>query len=91
MISKKEVWVIMSRDRKVIAKGTPRNRYLVETADESDTKRLLTYSSEGRARAGFSGGCYFYTHRLPKEIQDQYRDSNSLEAVKVEMIIQEVK
>ena len=90
MISKKTVWLIMSRDRKVIAKGTPRNRYLVPVDDESDTKRLLTYSSEGRAKAGFKSSG-FYTHQLPQELRDNYNNSDSLEAVKVEMLIQEVK
>lgn len=80
----------MSKDRKFIAKGTTRNRHLVRTDDVNDKKRLITYSSEGRANAGFNGP-YFYTHQLSEEDRVIAKDPKNLEAVKVEMIIKEVK
>lgn len=42
MIIEEKVWVIVSKDRKVIAKGVPRDRYLVAIDDEKDKKRILT-------------------------------------------------
>lgn len=54
------VWVIMSKDRKVIAKGTPRNRWLIPIDCKVDRKRIITYSSQKMAEAGFKG-CWFYS------------------------------
>ena len=54
------VWIIMSKDKRYIAKGVPRNRHLVEVADEKDKKRVLTYQSKGRAEAGYKSS-WFYT------------------------------
>jgi len=45
IILKKVVWFIMSKDRKFVAKGVPRNRHLV-SVDEDDNHRFLTYTSE---------------------------------------------
>jgi len=51
-ITESKIWLIMSKDRKIVAKGTPRNRRLVLVADK-DKKRFLTYTSRGMAEAGF--------------------------------------
>jgi len=75
-------WVIMDKQRTVIAKGSPRNRHLVSLDDAKDKKRILFYNSQGMARNGYSTG--FYTFGLPKD-WDEYK----LEPVEVEMIIQE--
>jgi hypothetical protein len=79
-ISNKKVWLIMSKDRQYVAKGTPKNRSLVKTDNPKDKKRFLTYSSEGMARAGFSSGLGFYGP-----------DGLELEAVECEMVIKEIK
>ena len=53
IVDESTVWLIMSKDRKLVAKGTPRNRCLVDVNDKTDKKRYLTYSSKGKAEAGF--------------------------------------
>lgn len=73
---KKTVWVVMTKDRKKIAKGVPRNRYLVDVDDEKDNKRVLTYASKGVAQANSYG---FYG-------QSGYTESD-MEAVEAELII----
>lgn len=57
-----EKWVIMDKNRKVIAKGSPRNRHLVFLDDKKDKKRFLTYTSEAIARVAYeNSGFYFKT------------------------------
>jgi len=86
-IIEKTVWVIMSKDRQLIAKGTPRNRYLIRVDDESDKKRLLTYDSKGRAEAGYkvSG---FYGQHLIEGFERGSKLSDFLEPVKCTMSIE---
>ena len=80
IISDKVVWVIMTKDRKYIAKGTPRNRYLIPIEDTKNTKRYLTYSSKGRAEAGFKlSGFYGIPYNLYA--------INDFEAIPVQMIM----
>lgn len=50
-----EKWILMDFHRRLIAKGVPRNRYICFVDDEKDKKRILTYSSEGKARASSQG------------------------------------
>lgn len=77
---KEKVWVIMSKDRQHIAKGTPRNRYLIKLDDKKDKKRFLTYSSKGKAESAYSGGLGFYGQG--------YGDNEiKVEPVEVEMIL----
>ena len=83
-IENKKVWIIMSKDRKVIAKGTPRNRELVFTDDLKDKKRLLTYSSKGMAESGFTKS-FFYQYKIGTKYT-----SDDLEAVQVEMSIKTI-
>lgn len=52
IISNKKVWVIMSKDRKLIAKGNVRDRNLVPV-DSDSGERLLTYTTKGRAEGAF--------------------------------------
>lgn len=97
---KKELWVIMSKDRKVIAKGVPRSRYL-ELLDSDDTKRILTYSTENKARLGFSNGNGFYGQHILSDYQEHWNNYHKglcekpklddyLEAVKVEFMMKEI-
>lgn len=74
-------WVVMSKDRKKIAKGVPRNRYLVDVDDTTDKKRILTYSSEKIAYGNSHNGVGFYG----------MVDENLLEPVKVEITYREIK
>lgn len=61
----KTVWIIVSKDRKVIAKGVPRERNLVLIDDEKDEKRILTYSSKKKAENAYKNN-YFYTNAQTK-------------------------
>ena len=84
---KEEVWVLMSEDRKVIAKGVPRNRYRC-LIDESN-KRILTYSSEGKARASSDG---FYTSvGVGEYMKENEMSKVDLYPVKAIISIEEVK
>lgn len=60
-------WVIMSKDRKVIAKGTPRNRELISVDAKKDKKRFLTYSSKGKAEAGFRDSFFYGAGKYTRE------------------------
>lgn len=88
IVSKETVWVIMTKCRKYIAKGTPRNRYLVAVDDPKDKKRYLTYTSKGKAESAFkvSG---FYTYNIDDFPYDKRtkKTDEYLEAVECEMII----
>lgn len=54
----KEVWVIMDKGHRVIGCGIPRNRRLSFIENAFD-QRVLTYTTEGRAKAGFKGSQFF--------------------------------
>jgi len=85
-ISNKKVWIIMSKDRKVVGKGTPRNRELILVSDIKDKKRLLTYSSKGMAESGFKNS-FFSQWRLKQ--QNGYT-AEDMEAVEVELLIKTI-
>jgi hypothetical protein len=89
IISEKSVWLIMSKDRQFVAKGTPRNRELVRTDDKKDGKRFLTYTSKGRAEAGFKTSGFYGQRQLPGYSGGRYLDE-WLEAVEVKMKIETV-
>jgi len=80
VISNQTVWVIMTKNRKYIAKGVPRNRYMVSVDDIDDTKRYLTYSSKGKAEAGFKISGFYFQHLIPE-------DEREFEAVPVNISI----
>lgn len=88
IVSKETVWVIMTKCKKYIAKGTPRNRYLVAIDDQKDKKRYLTYTSKAKAESAFkvSG---FYTYKLKDFPYDMraLKSEDYLEAVECELII----
>lgn len=87
-IFKKTVWVIISKDRKVIAKGTPRNRCLIEINNKKDNKRVLTYASKGVAESAFTNGNGFYNEGILEGYNHNDDDlSDYLEAVECEMTI----
>ena len=85
----KKVWVIMSKDRKFIAKGVPRDRYIASVDDEDDKKRILTYSSESMAKVGFKSG--FFNMGLLDGYTYGQKLSDFVEAVECEMTLTETK
>jgi hypothetical protein len=89
-IEKTTVWIIMSKDRKVVAKGTPRNRELVRVDDKKDRKRYLTYTSEAKARAGYTVSGFYGKH-LIEGFSHGDSLSDHLEPVKCEMTIRTIE
>lgn len=86
-------WIIMSKDRKWVAKGTPRSRYLIPVDDAKDTKRLLTYSSKSKAENAFhTDGFYSHSDRLSliNLFTPEEREA-FLEAVKVHVAVEIVE
>jgi hypothetical protein len=77
-----DVWVIMDKDRTVIAKGVPRDRWLINVNKKKDAKRIITYSNEKRAGMGFTRGGFWTEGKKPWSDYE-------LEAVKVKLTIQE--
>lgn len=83
ILEKGSIWLIMSKDRKFIAKGSPRNRKLISVDDKKDKKRYLTYSSKGKAEAGFKHSGFYGQDQL--EDYDYRKPlSDFLEAVECE-------
>lgn len=77
-----KVWVIVSKDRKVIAKGVPRERYLVEIDNNFDKKRILTYASKKKAEAGFKNSFFYQNAGLSKHYTE-----DDLEAVEATLCL----
>jgi hypothetical protein len=77
-----ELWIIVSKDRKKIAKGVPRNRYLWDIDDKKDKKRILTYKSKGMAESGFKNSWFFSSGKYTEE---------DLEAIKCVLTMAEVQ
>jgi len=92
-IENKTVWLIMTKCRKFVAKGTPRNRELVAVDDKKDKKRFLTYSSKKMAESAFkvSGFATYNLNDFPYDGSYRADRSEYLEAVKCEIIIKLVE
>jgi hypothetical protein len=69
-------WMIISKDRRFIAKGVPRNRWLVPI-DKKTNDRILLYSTEKRAKDAFVNNWFFTTD------ESKHLKADDLEAVKV--------
>lgn len=65
------VFLIVSKCEKLIAKGTPRNRY-IHHINEVNNKRFLTYSSEGRAKSGFNNDGFYLSNDTINYIKETY-------------------
>lgn len=63
----------MSKDRKLIAKGVPRDRWLVEVDDETDNKRVLTYNSKKRADLAYKDSFFF--NDTPHQVTEEDLES----------------
>lgn len=88
-IQNKTVWVIMSKCRKYIAKGTPRNRELVEVENKDDKKRFLTYASKAKAESAFkvSGFSTYRIKNFPYDSAYSKDRSEYLEAVECKITL----
>lgn len=71
-------WIIMSKDRKYIAVGTPRNREII-LLEKYNGKRVLTYKSKGMAESAFKNHGFYGVRGV------------ELEAVEVNVKYTEVK
>lgn len=65
------VYLIMSKDEQLIARGVPRNRYICHI-DEKTNKRLLTYSSKGKAISAFTDCGFYISEEAHKYISENY-------------------
>lgn len=66
-IKNETVFVIMSKCRQYIAKGTPRNRCLIAVDDTKDKKRILTYASKGKAESAYTISGFYGPRNLELE------------------------
>lgn len=87
-IENRTVWVIMTKCRNYIAKGTPRNRELIEVNNMKDKKRFLTYSSKKLAESGFtrSGFSTYNIKNFPYNLGFGYNPHEIFEAVECNMV-----
>jgi hypothetical protein len=89
-------WIIMDKDRAVIAKGTVRNRHLIPVDKTDDKKRILYYTTRNKAKSAFKD-YGFYTYEVPlnaRNVQEERQLEkellSSLEPVRAEITIREV-
>jgi hypothetical protein len=90
IISDKRMWVIMSKDRTLIAKGTT-FRHLVPVNNVRDQKRLLTYRSKSTAENAFTKFDWFYDKDLIPDYDNSKPLSDYLEAVEVSFKVEIVQ
>lgn len=65
------VFLIISDCGKLIAKGTPRNRYICHV-DENDKKRYITYSSKGKVESTFKNSGFYLSDYVKDYIRKEY-------------------
>lgn len=70
-ITLEKVFLIVSKDEKLIAKGVPRNRYICHV-DEGDKKRILTYASKKKAESGMTNSGFFMSSAAQEYIKEKY-------------------
>lgn len=78
-----ESFVIMSKDRQFIATGNVRSRTITPVSQIRKGERLLTYKTKGAATSAFTKWGFYG--------QKQITEDNQLEAVPVNILIQEQK
>ena len=88
-LENKKVWLIMTKCRKFIAKGTTRNRELISVDDKKDKKRFLTYSSKGMAESAFktSGFSTWRIEDFPYDDSFGADRTEYLEAVECSLVL----
>ena len=87
MTREEKIWVIMSKDRKVIAKGTPRNRHLIYLSDTKNRLRYLTYTSKKMAESAFKTSFFYYRDESGNFVPCPYT-RDDLEAVETKLILE---
>jgi hypothetical protein len=65
------VFLIMSKDGQLMARGVPRDRYICHI-NEKTNKRLLTYSSKSKATSAFRDCGFFLSNDAEKYIAENY-------------------
>lgn len=91
----------MSKDRKMIAVGVPRNRKIILVDDlisEKSKNRILTYKAEARAKSAMTVSG-FYTHNVHIFVKENYSImtpcwqsvKHLFEPVKVSISIEEIE
>lgn len=80
-------WIIISKDRKYIAKEVPRNRHLISIEDKKDKKRILYYDTKNKAVAGYTK-CGFYNQII--EWKGHKAIKRELIPLEVEITIKEI-
>jgi len=88
-LENKKVWLIMSKCRNYVAKGTPRNRELISVDDKKDKKRFLTYSSKKMAESAFKTSGFSTYRIIDFPYDNSYKSDRSeyLEAVECELVL----
>ena len=76
-----EAFVIMSKDRQFLATGNVRSRTITPVSEIRKGERLLTYKTPGAATSAFTKWGFYG--------QRQIEEGNELEAVPVNIIIEE--
>ena len=71
IIAQNKKWAIMSKDRKLIAKGATQNRHIVHV-DEKDKKRLLTYRGKKSAENGFTISGFYVSRKALEHLKQTY-------------------
>ena len=78
-----EAFMIMSKDRSLIATGNVRNRTITPVNKIRKGERLLTYKTEGKAVSAFTKHGFYGINQIT--------DDNPLEAVPTTITIEERK
>lgn len=71
----------------MIAKGTPKNRYLIHLSDTKNRLRYLTYTSKKMAESAFKTNFFYYREESGNFVPCPYT-SNGLEAVEAKLILE---
>lgn len=71
MIIEENTFLIISKCGQLVAKGTPRNRYICHI-DEKNNKRFITYSSLGRANSGYQDSGFYLSDGTKEYIKNYY-------------------
>lgn len=67
----KRSFLIVSKCEQMIAKGSPRNRYIC-MVDEKNNKPILSYSSEGKARDAMENSGFFVSEKVMEYLMNEY-------------------
>ncbi len=72
-----KVYLIVSKDEKLIAKGVPRDRYICHV-DEGDNKRILTYTTKSKATSAYKDCGFFVSDAAETYVKLNYPNLGGL-------------